>query len=124
MINTDHDWREAGLCAQTDPELWFPSKGGSSAHAKLTCLRCPVRDECLTWALANPDQEGIVGGYSEQERKRLRKGERFAPVLPRVRDFDCEGCGTDFRAKRARRFCTRHCEERTARLNGFGGTAA
>lgn len=67
------DWRELGLCAQTDPDAFFPEKGGSTREAKLICSSCEVRAECLEYALANDERFGIWGGLSERERRRLRR---------------------------------------------------
>ena len=66
------DWRERALCAQTDPEAFFPEKGGSTREAKRTCLACDVRVECLEYALANDERFGIWGGMSERERRRAQ----------------------------------------------------
>lgn len=66
-------WQEKALCAQTDPEAFFPEKGGSTREAKRVCLSCDVRDECLEYALANDERFGIWGGLSERERRRLKK---------------------------------------------------
>ncbi|WP_406286140.1 WhiB family transcriptional regulator [Embleya sp. NBC_00896] len=66
-------WQERALCAQTDPESFFPEKGGSTREAKKVCLACEVRDECLEYALANDERFGIWGGLSERERRRLKK---------------------------------------------------
>lgn len=44
----DEDWQENALCAQTDPEAFFPEKGGSTREAKRICLGCEVRDRCLS----------------------------------------------------------------------------
>jgi WhiB family transcriptional regulator, redox-sensing transcriptional regulator len=66
-------WQERALCAQTDPEAFFPEKGGSTREAKRVCLSCDVRDECLEYALANDERFGIWGGLSERERRRLKK---------------------------------------------------
>ena len=70
---TDGDWRERALCAQTDPEEFYPEKGGSTREAKKVCLTCEVRDECLAWALENDERHGIWGGLSERERRKLKK---------------------------------------------------
>jgi WhiB family redox-sensing transcriptional regulator len=67
------DWQERALCAQTDPEAFFPEKGGSTREAKRVCTRCEVRDECLEYALAHDERFGIWGGTSERERRRLRR---------------------------------------------------
>ncbi len=67
------EWQERALCAQTDPEAFFPEKGGSTREAKKICLSCEVRPECLEYALASDERFGIWGGLSERERRRLKK---------------------------------------------------
>ena len=69
----DAGWQERGLCAQTDPEAFFPEKGGSTREAKKVCLTCDVRQDCLEYALANDERFGIWGGLSERERRKLKK---------------------------------------------------
>ena len=72
--DTDNtDWRDRSLCAQTDPEAFFPEKGGSTREAKRICTGCEVRAECLEYALGRDERFGIWGGLSERERRRLRK---------------------------------------------------
>ena len=66
-------WQERSLCAQTDPEAFFPEKGGSTRDAKKVCVGCEVRAECLEYALANDERFGIWGGLSERERRKLKK---------------------------------------------------
>ena len=66
-------WQERALCAQTDPESFFPEKGGSTREAKKVCTGCDVRAECLEYALAHDERFGIWGGLSERERRRLKK---------------------------------------------------
>lgn len=66
-------WQSRALCAQTDPEAFFPEKGGSTRDAKRVCGACVVRSECLEYALSNDERFGIWGGLSERERRRLRK---------------------------------------------------
>ncbi len=70
----EDQWQERALCAQTDPEAFFPEKGGSTREAKRICLGCDVKDECLEYALANDERFGIWGGLSERERRRLKRG--------------------------------------------------
>jgi WhiB family transcriptional regulator, redox-sensing transcriptional regulator len=69
-------WRLDALCAETDPEAFFPEKGGSTREAKRVCVGCDVRAECLEFALANDERFGIWGGLSERERRRLRQARR------------------------------------------------
>lgn len=66
-------WQERALCAQTDPESFFPEKGGSTREAKRVCLTCDVKSECLEYALAHDERFGIWGGLSERERRKLKK---------------------------------------------------
>ena len=66
-------WQSDSLCAQTDPEAFFPEKGGSTRDAKKICGSCEVRAQCLEYALQNDERFGIWGGLSERERRKLRK---------------------------------------------------
>jgi WhiB family transcriptional regulator, redox-sensing transcriptional regulator len=66
-------WQSDSLCAQTDPEAFFPEKGGSTRDAKKICASCEVRAQCLEYALENDERFGIWGGLSERERRKLRK---------------------------------------------------
>jgi len=61
-------WKDDGLCAQIDPELWFPEKGHNAAQARRICFRCPVRAQCL--AAGRYEQHGIWGGLTYHERLR------------------------------------------------------
>ncbi|GAA3946660.1 WhiB family transcriptional regulator [Pseudoclavibacter caeni] len=67
------DWQAEALCAQTDPEAFFPEKGGSTRDAKRICQSCAVRAQCLEYALENDERFGIWGGLSERERRKLRR---------------------------------------------------
>ena len=73
QLDEEPGWQEQALCAQTDPEAFFPEKGGSTREAKRICSGCEVRAECLEYALANDERFGIWGGLSERERRRLRR---------------------------------------------------
>lgn len=78
-------WAEDALCAQTDPDIWFPEIGGhrEAAIARRICRACPVRAECLDYALAGADTwnglaTGIWGGTSPRERARIRQARKAA----------------------------------------------
>jgi WhiB family redox-sensing transcriptional regulator len=64
-------WMDGAVCAQTDPEAFFPEKGGSTAEAKKTCLACDVRAECLQYAITHNERFGVWGGKSERERRKM-----------------------------------------------------
>jgi len=76
----DESWRQEALCAETDPEAFFPEKGGSTREAKRVCVGCPVRMQCLEYALDNDERFGIWGGLSERERRRVKLSRRSVPL--------------------------------------------
>lgn len=71
-------WTEQSLCSQTDPEAFFPEKGATNQDAKRVCQVCPVRVECLNYALINNEHWGIWGGLSERDRRKLTRQESAA----------------------------------------------
>lgn len=73
LDDSQYAWQADALCAQTDPEAFFPEKGGSTREAKRVCLSCSVRTECLEYALAQDERFGIWGGLSERERRKLKR---------------------------------------------------
>jgi WhiB family redox-sensing transcriptional regulator len=74
LDSTDPEsWRDRGLCAQTNPEAFFPNPGESNKAAKKTCLSCEVKNECLAYALEHDERFGIWGGLSERERRKLKR---------------------------------------------------
>jgi WhiB family redox-sensing transcriptional regulator len=84
-------WQDQALCAQTDPEAFFPEKGGSTREAKRVCRSCEVRAECLEYALENDERFGIWGGMSERERRRLKR-EAVLSRRPAGRTGRLNGC--------------------------------
>ena len=73
LVDAVVSWQERALCAETDPEAFFPEKGGSTREAKRVCTGCEVKGECLQYALAHDERFGIWGGLSERERRRLKR---------------------------------------------------
>jgi WhiB family redox-sensing transcriptional regulator len=72
-VQQNVEWQDEAFCVQVDPELFFPERGGSSKAARAACAACPVRGQCLEYALNNKESFGIWGGTSERERRKLRK---------------------------------------------------
>ena len=72
-VSDNEGWQSRALCAQTDPEAFFPERGGSTREAKKVCLSCEVRDECGEYAMMNDERHGVWGGLSERERRKLGK---------------------------------------------------
>lgn len=70
---TDQNWRALGRCAGTDPDLWFAVGAQEHKMAKMICRSCPVRKECLAYALEAPVDHGVWGGMTERERRRFRR---------------------------------------------------
>lgn len=71
----DLSWQARAACLGTDPETFFPLSEGdtiATRHAKAICSRCPVRDECLEFALHSL-RFGIAGGLTSEERRRIRR---------------------------------------------------
>jgi WhiB family redox-sensing transcriptional regulator len=75
---TEH-WRTRGACRlEEDPDLFFPvgnspQAQAQTANAKAVCMACPVRRECLNWALETHQDDGVLGGLSEDERRELHR---------------------------------------------------
>ena len=72
------DWRNRAVCREEDPELFFPIGNTGPAllqieEAKAVCRRCPVMETCLQWALTTGQNDGVVGGMSEDERRAMKR---------------------------------------------------
>lgn len=83
VMSNPADWRSRGACLTADPDLFFPiSSSGSSDRqellAKKVCVRCPVQEPCLQFALQTNQAHGVWGGMGENERLRLRRHLRAA----------------------------------------------
>jgi WhiB family redox-sensing transcriptional regulator len=68
------DWREVAACRYAEPDLFFPGPADGlpadeAERAKAVCAGCPVRRECLQFALATRQAYGVWGGMTEQERR-------------------------------------------------------
>jgi WhiB family transcriptional regulator, redox-sensing transcriptional regulator len=79
------EWWSRAACRYVDPDLFFPISATGPARAQLAgakavCARCPVRRDCLRYALAAGPVPGIWGGLSEDERRLLRQREAKARV--------------------------------------------
>ena len=79
LISDQWDWQFHGACRGLDAELFFnpdfergPSKRAREASAKAVCATCPVRKDCLDWALSVGEPYGIWGGTSPVERQEMR----------------------------------------------------
>lgn len=72
------NWRLAAICNGSNAELFFPI--GSTGHAvemisaaKDVCKECTVAEPCLEFALDTNQEAGVWGGYTEEERRSIRR---------------------------------------------------
>lgn len=72
----EFDWMELARCKGTHTDLFFPDVATASSavyrNAKEVCQECPVRQDCLQFAVENGIREGMWGGRSPNERRGLR----------------------------------------------------
>ncbi|WP_350347226.1 WhiB family transcriptional regulator [Agromyces sp. G08B096] len=67
-------WKELATCAQISSDPWFPEAGGDGgAQAKAICATCPVRQQCLDYAIEHHERYGIWGGLGRDERARYAR---------------------------------------------------
>lgn len=68
-------WMTSASCAEIPADLWYPEKGANQhvSNVKAVCNQCPVQRQCLEYALANGENEGIWGGLTVKERRKLRR---------------------------------------------------
>jgi WhiB family redox-sensing transcriptional regulator len=88
LVKNPDDWRHDAACRDEDPELFFPVGSSSPAlrqeiQAKAVCSGCLVRVECLSWALVAGERDGVWGGTSEDDRRKMRRAST-PPPRPRT----------------------------------------
>jgi WhiB family redox-sensing transcriptional regulator len=74
-------WQRDALCREFDPELFHPLPGQDPTPALFVCAACPVRAQCLAWAL-EIGVTGIWGGTNETQRRAIRRERRQAEPAP------------------------------------------
>ncbi len=79
----DGTWRENAACAHMDTLIFFPvGETGAMARqvdlAKQICASCPAREQCLEFAIATIQNDGIWGGTTEDERRLIKRARRAA----------------------------------------------
>jgi WhiB family redox-sensing transcriptional regulator len=106
----DLKWQDRARCAETDPEIFSAAEDESPWPAKRVCVSCEVQAPCLLWALDHREPEGIWGGLTEAERRRLALNPtpaRIRAALENAGKKTCTQCGVpkildDFSRARAR----------------------
>lgn len=80
MINAPNTkmpaWRQRAACRGVDPDIFYPVSDEDAEDAKAICATCPVQQLCLDWALASREKEGVWGGATERERRRILRRRR------------------------------------------------
>jgi WhiB family redox-sensing transcriptional regulator len=73
---TSPAWRQRAACRGVDPDIFYPVTDEDAEEAKAICAQCPVQHACLEWALSTREREGVWGGATERERRRIIRRRR------------------------------------------------
>jgi WhiB family redox-sensing transcriptional regulator len=76
MTTITTTWRDRAACRGLDPDIFYPVSDDDAEPAKEICAVCPVREACLEYALANRERDGVWGGATERERRRMIRQRR------------------------------------------------
>lgn len=79
-------WMADALCRDLPPAVFFPRDGAGVEVARRYCATCPVRMECLEYALEHHIDHGVWGGASERERRRIARSRRAQSTASRPKD--------------------------------------
>jgi WhiB family redox-sensing transcriptional regulator len=69
-------WRQRAACRGVDPDIFYPVSDEEAEDAKAICTQCAVQQACLEWALAHRESDGVWGGATERERRRIIRRRR------------------------------------------------
>ena len=70
------NWRDKGACRGIDPDVFYPDEDDDAEQAKAVCDICVVRQACLEHALSSREKDGVWGGATERERRRMIRQRR------------------------------------------------
>lgn len=73
---TNQAWRQHAACKGVEPDVFYPVSDEEAEIAKAICTVCSVRQTCLEYALTNREREGVWGGATEKERRRIVRQRR------------------------------------------------
>jgi WhiB family redox-sensing transcriptional regulator len=76
LTHIDASWRRHGACRGLDPDMFFPQTDEEAGPAKAVCAGCGVRERCLDHALGYRERDGVWGGMTERERRRIIRQRR------------------------------------------------
>lgn len=69
-------WRERAACRGFDPDIFYPVSEEEAEEAKSICRSCPAREACLEYALSQRERDGVWGGATERDRRRILRQRR------------------------------------------------
>lgn len=69
-------WRDKAACRGVDPDVFYPVSEDDVDEAKAICMDCGVREMCLEHALTSRERDGVWGGCTERERRRIIRQRR------------------------------------------------
>jgi WhiB family redox-sensing transcriptional regulator len=69
-------WRQHASCRGLDALVFYPTSEEATEEAKAICAECPVREPCLEYAITNRERDGVWGGATERERRRMVRQRR------------------------------------------------
>jgi WhiB family redox-sensing transcriptional regulator len=72
----NQSWRQHAACQGLDPEIFYPVSDEDADVAKAVCAGCAVRQTCLEYALGSRERDGVWGGATEKERRRIIRQRR------------------------------------------------
>jgi WhiB family redox-sensing transcriptional regulator len=72
----NQSWRTKGACRGLDPQIFFPLEDDEADQAKAVCRECAVQESCLEHALGVREKDGVWGGRTERERRRIIRQRR------------------------------------------------
>lgn len=73
---SNQSWRHRAACRGVEPEIFYPATDDDADVAKHVCGQCLVREPCLEWALSSRERDGVWGGATERERRRMLRQRR------------------------------------------------
>jgi WhiB family redox-sensing transcriptional regulator len=73
---TNQTWRQHAACRGVEPDIFYPATDEEAEVAKAVCDACPVRQPCLEYALSSRERDGVWGGATEKERRRILRQRR------------------------------------------------
>lgn len=91
------DFTSQGACAGAGPDEFYLDRG-HTIDSRSVCADCPVRPECLAWALSH-ESHGVWGGTSVRQRRALRSRLGLRVTTPAALPPPCGSFG-GYRAHR------------------------